>query len=67
MVDGWALEIALRHCYEILSELADLSRTAICCRVTPSQKAQVVIAETHQYLKFYINTKDKLCKNIWKH
>ncbi|CAA7402088.1 unnamed protein product [Spirodela intermedia] len=42
VVDGWALEIALRHYKEIFTELADLSRTAICCRVTPSQKAQLV-------------------------
>lgn len=43
VVDGWALEIALRHYKETFTELADLSRTAICCRVTPSQKAQAII------------------------
>ncbi|GKU93088.1 hypothetical protein SLEP1_g6716 [Rubroshorea leprosula] len=42
VVDGWALEIALRHHWEAFTELATLSRTAICCRVTPSQKAQLV-------------------------
>ncbi|PON34844.1 P-type ATPase, subfamily IV [Parasponia andersonii] len=42
VVDGWALEIALKHYRKAFTELAILSRTAICCRVTPSQKAQVV-------------------------
>ncbi|KAK6140891.1 hypothetical protein DH2020_025353 [Rehmannia glutinosa] len=42
VVDGWALEIALRHYRKAFTELAILSRTAICCRVTPSQKAQLV-------------------------
>ncbi|KAH9325751.1 hypothetical protein KI387_005929, partial [Taxus chinensis] len=42
IVDGWALEIVLKHHYQAFSELAMLSRTAICCRVTPSQKAQLV-------------------------
>ncbi|GLU06387.1 hypothetical protein SLE2022_234270 [Rubroshorea leprosula] len=42
VVDGWALEIALRHHRKAFTELAILSRTAICCRVTPSQKAQLV-------------------------
>ncbi|XP_048494866.1 phospholipid-transporting ATPase 2 isoform X3 [Beta vulgaris subsp. vulgaris] len=42
VIDGWALEIALTHCKRAFSELAILSRTAICCRVTPSQKAQLV-------------------------
>lgn len=41
VVDGWALEIALKHHRKAFTELAILSRTAICCRVTPSQKAQV--------------------------
>lgn len=41
VVDGWALEIVLKHYREAFTELAILSRTAICCRVTPSQKAQV--------------------------
>ncbi|KAJ8435693.1 hypothetical protein Cgig2_027283 [Carnegiea gigantea] len=40
VVDGLALEIALKHYKKAFSELAILSRTAICCRVTPSQKAQ---------------------------
>ncbi|KAK7335475.1 hypothetical protein VNO80_27343 [Phaseolus coccineus] len=42
VVDGWALEIALTHYRKAFTELAILSRTAICCRVTPSQKAQLV-------------------------
>ncbi|KAH7683027.1 P-type ATPase subfamily IV protein [Dioscorea alata] len=42
VVDGWALEIVLKHYREAFTELAILSRTAICCRVTPSQKAQLV-------------------------
>nr|KYP53365.1 Putative phospholipid-transporting ATPase 2 [Cajanus cajan] len=42
VVDGWALEIALSHYRKAFTELAVLSRTAICCRVTPSQKAQLV-------------------------
>ncbi|KAK6919100.1 P-type ATPase, N-terminal [Dillenia turbinata] len=42
VVDGWALEIALKHHRKAFTELAILSRTAICCRVTPSQKAQLV-------------------------
>ncbi|XP_062075851.1 phospholipid-transporting ATPase 2-like [Humulus lupulus] len=42
VVDGWALEIALKHYRTNLTELAILSRTAICCRVTPSQKAQTL-------------------------
>ncbi|CAN1844528.1 Phospholipid-transporting ATPase 2 [Linum perenne] len=42
VVDGWALEIALKHHRKDFTELAILSRTAICCRVTPSQKAQLV-------------------------
>ncbi|KAE8662192.1 Aminophospholipid ATPase isoform 2 [Hibiscus syriacus] len=41
VVDGWALEIALEHIGS-LYRIAILSRTAICCRVTPSQKAQLV-------------------------
>jgi len=43
VVDGWALEIALTHHRKAFTELAILSRTAICCRVTPSQKAQVFL------------------------
>ncbi|CAK7322729.1 unnamed protein product [Dovyalis caffra] len=42
VVDGWALEIALKHYWKAFTELAILTRTAICCRVTPSQKAQLV-------------------------
>ncbi|KAK7272394.1 hypothetical protein RJT34_28947 [Clitoria ternatea] len=42
VIDGWALEIALSHYRNAFTELAVLSRTAICCRVTPSQKAQLV-------------------------
>uniref|UniRef100_A0A0E0MF66 Phospholipid-transporting ATPase n=1 Tax=Oryza punctata TaxID=4537 RepID=A0A0E0MF66_ORYPU len=42
VVDGWALEIILSRYTEAFTELAVLSKTAICCRVTPSQKAQLV-------------------------
>ncbi|KAJ6809324.1 phospholipid-transporting ATPase 2 [Iris pallida] len=42
VVDGVALEIVLKRYKEAFTELAILSRTAICCRVTPSQKAQLV-------------------------
>ncbi|PKU69452.1 phospholipid-transporting ATPase 2 isoform X2 [Dendrobium catenatum] len=42
VVDGVALEIILKHHRGSFTELATLSRTAICCRVTPSQKAQLV-------------------------
>ncbi|XP_063946684.1 phospholipid-transporting ATPase 2 isoform X4 [Daucus carota subsp. sativus] len=42
VIDGWALEIALKHHRKAFTELSILSRTAICCRVTPSQKAQLV-------------------------
>ncbi|XP_010556845.1 PREDICTED: phospholipid-transporting ATPase 2 [Tarenaya hassleriana] len=42
VIDGWALEIALKYHRKDFVELAILSRTAICCRVTPSQKAQLV-------------------------
>ncbi|KAL6524039.1 Alanine aminotransferase 2 [Orobanche minor] len=45
VVDGWALEIALKHYRKAFTELAILSRTAICCRVTPSQKAQAKLVE----------------------
>ncbi|KAL7218678.1 hypothetical protein ACSBR2_011861 [Camellia fascicularis] len=40
VIDGWALEIALKHYRKAFTELSILSRTAICCHVTPSQKAQ---------------------------
>ncbi|KAL1834610.1 hypothetical protein DCAR_0104820 [Daucus carota subsp. sativus] len=42
VIDGWALEIALKYHRKAFTELSILSRTAICCRVTPSQKAQLV-------------------------
>ncbi|KAI8008286.1 Phospholipid-transporting ATPase 2 [Camellia lanceoleosa] len=42
VIGGWALEIALKDYKKAFTELAILSRTAICCRVTPSQKAQLV-------------------------
>ncbi|GKE04936.1 phospholipid-transporting ATPase 2 isoform X1, partial [Tanacetum coccineum] len=47
VIDGWALEIALKYYRKAFTELAILSRTAICCRVTPSQKAQVPILFYH--------------------
>jgi magnesium-transporting ATPase (P-type) len=43
VLDGWALEIILKHSKESFTRLAMLSRTAICCRMTPLQKAQVYI------------------------
>ncbi|KAK3145027.1 hypothetical protein QOZ80_4AG0321700 [Eleusine coracana subsp. coracana] len=42
VLDGWALEVILKHSKESFSKLAMLSRTAICCRMTPLQKAQLV-------------------------
>ncbi|XP_006652191.1 phospholipid-transporting ATPase 2-like isoform X1 [Oryza brachyantha] len=42
VVDGRALEIILKHSKESFTKLAMLSRTAICCRMTPLQKAQLV-------------------------
>jgi len=51
VVDGWALEIALKHYRKAFTELAVLSRTAICCRVTPSQKAQVFFLQQYLCIK----------------
>ncbi|KAL6652954.1 hypothetical protein ACP70R_011879 [Stipagrostis hirtigluma subsp. patula] len=42
VLDGWALEIILKHSKESFTKLAMVSRTAICCRMTPLQKAQLV-------------------------
>ncbi|XP_039772481.1 phospholipid-transporting ATPase 2-like isoform X3 [Panicum virgatum] len=42
VLDGRALEIILKHSKESFTRLAMLSRTAICCRMTPLQKAQLV-------------------------
>ncbi|KAH7285550.1 hypothetical protein KP509_33G033100 [Ceratopteris richardii] len=42
VIDGWALEFALKNHYDSFVELAMLAKTAICCRVTPTQKAQLV-------------------------
>jgi len=42
VIDGLSLELALKHQYEAFTQLAMLAKTAICCRVTPSQKAQLV-------------------------
>ncbi|XP_024530611.1 phospholipid-transporting ATPase 2 isoform X2 [Selaginella moellendorffii] len=42
VIDGLALEFALKYYRQLFAELASLCRTAICCRVTPSQKAQLV-------------------------
>lgn len=41
MIDGLTLELALKHQREAFTELALLAKTALCCRVTPSQKAEV--------------------------
>lgn len=43
VVDGRALEIIVEKNKDTFTELAALSKTAICCRMTPSQKAQVHI------------------------
>lgn len=53
VVDGWALEIALKHHRKDFVELAILSRTAICCRVTPSQKAQVSLLALGAFLLLF--------------
>ncbi|GMP53481.1 hypothetical protein CsSME_00018930 [Camellia sinensis var. sinensis] len=37
-----ALEIALKHYKKAFTELATLSRTTLCCHVTPSPEAQVL-------------------------
>ncbi|VAH31563.1 unnamed protein product [Triticum turgidum subsp. durum] len=42
VLDGWALEIILKRSLESFTKLAMMSRTAICCRMTPLQKAQLV-------------------------
>uniref|UniRef100_A0ACD5UA67 Uncharacterized protein n=1 Tax=Avena sativa TaxID=4498 RepID=A0ACD5UA67_AVESA len=42
VLDGCALEIILKRSLESFTRLAMLSRTAICCRMTPLQKAQLV-------------------------
>ncbi|GJZ03486.1 phospholipid-transporting ATPase 2-like protein [Tanacetum coccineum] len=42
VINGWALKIDLKYYRKAFKEFAILSRTAICCRVTPSQKAQLV-------------------------
>jgi phospholipid-translocating ATPase len=44
ILDGWALEIILKHSKESFTRLAMLSKTAICCRMTPLQKAQVSLS-----------------------
>lgn len=50
VIDGLSLELALKHQYEAFTQLAMLAKTGICCRVTPSQKAQVI------HLYFCIHT-----------
>lgn len=42
VIDGFTLELALKHPREAFTELALLAKTALCCRVTPSQKAELV-------------------------
>lgn len=55
VLDGWTLEIILKHSMESFTRLAMLSRTAICCRMTPLQKAQLVgILKTVGYLTLAI-------------
>eukprot|EP00899_Mesostigma_viride_P002357 jgi/Mesvir1/12121/Mv00382-RA.2 len=41
-IDGASLEIALQYHLEAFSRLSQTVHTAICCRVTPSQKARIV-------------------------
>ena len=41
VIDGFTLELALKYEREAFTELALLAKTALCCRVTPSQKAEV--------------------------
>ena len=53
VIDGWALEIAVKHHRKDFVELAILSRTAICCRVTPSQKAQVSLPTLGATVSYY--------------
>jgi magnesium-transporting ATPase (P-type) len=45
VLDGCALEIILKRSLESFTRLAMLSRTAICCRMTPLQKAQVYLLQ----------------------
>ncbi|KXG25999.1 hypothetical protein SORBI_3006G040500 [Sorghum bicolor] len=55
ILDGWALEIILKHSKESFTRLAMLSKTAICCRMTPLQKAQLVaILKSAGYLTLAI-------------
>ncbi|XP_078156330.1 phospholipid-transporting ATPase 2-like [Carex rostrata] len=42
VVDGRALDIIVEKNKDTFTELAALSKTAICCRMSPSQKAQLV-------------------------
>ncbi|GBG70477.1 hypothetical protein CBR_g6606 [Chara braunii] len=42
IIEGWALEIALTYHRHLFTELSMFAQTAICCRVTPSQKAMLV-------------------------
>ena len=42
VIDRWAFEIVLKYYRKVFIDLAILSRMALCCRVTPSQKAQLV-------------------------
>lgn len=41
VIDGYTLELALEHERAAFTDLALLAKTALCCRVTPSQKADV--------------------------
>ncbi|XP_066348308.1 phospholipid-transporting ATPase 2-like isoform X1 [Miscanthus floridulus] len=55
VLDGWALEVILKHSKESFTRLAMLSKTAICCRMTPLQKAQLVaILKSAGYLTLAI-------------
>eukprot|EP00002_Diphylleia_rotans_P017046 TRINITY_DN3306_c0_g2_i2.p1 TRINITY_DN3306_c0_g2~~TRINITY_DN3306_c0_g2_i2.p1 ORF type:complete len:1090 (-),score=226.20 TRINITY_DN3306_c0_g2_i2:575-3844(-) len=48
VIDGATLNYALHECQEEFLKLAKISKSVICCRVSPSQKARVVkLMKTH--------------------
>ncbi|CCW66752.1 unnamed protein product [Phytomonas sp. Hart1] len=42
VVDGVALTIAMKHHYQLFLHVSQIADSAICCRLTPLQKASVV-------------------------
>jgi phospholipid-translocating ATPase len=42
IMTGEALEVAMDHCKQPLTQLLMGAASAICCRVTPKQKAELV-------------------------